>query len=105
MIGSDCEFFGDPETCLSKYCLRKEAPCKSCDTYKECWHESHSRKSHVVAIHGFQITCSTVYELELVNAMADIEKYIKNKCKKIPGSIVKQGFVSSLEYVDSEELE
>lgn len=101
----DCEYYGDPEKCIKINGMRKDHPCKSCKTTTECWEERNASKSHILATHGIQITCDHIYELDLLETMTAIEKYVKNRCKKIPGCKLEQNFMSRLEYVDLEDIE
>jgi len=97
---SDCEYFGDKDTCLETYAMCKVHPCKDCAVVEKCREKQFEDMCYVRGTHGFSITCNRAYEMEVIELMMSVDKHIKRKTKDIPGCKLNFGLMDSLEYAE-----
>lgn len=101
----DCSYYGQYDKCLDEHALKNDFPCKRCKIIKECKELQLIDYPYIRATYGFVVTCFKENELEVIEAMIAINKYIERKFKKIPACEVKLGMGDTMEYVKSDKDE
>lgn len=99
----DCAYFGKINECLSANALKKHNPCKKCAIIDECKEEQSKDYPIIKATQGMIVTCYREQELELIQAMIEINRYIEKKLKKIPACDVQIGLYDSIKYKKSRD--